>query len=81
MPIASFADNTNYVCETMRGFDMKWCKKKSKKNYFSCGDLRIYPIREIRGGNRIIYSDQLDDSDYMGNKNFRKKFNHYHFKS
>ena len=55
----------------MRGIDLKWFQKKSKKKYFSCGDLQIYPIREIRGGNRIIYSDQIDDSDYMGNKNLK----------
>ena len=37
--------------------------RKSTKKYRSCGDLRIYPIREIRGNNRIIYGDQFDDDD------------------
>ena len=72
MLIASFVCSINYNSDkNMRGIDLKWFQKKSKKKYFSCGDLQIYPIREIRGGNRIIYSDQLDDSDYMGNKNLK----------
>ena len=36
---------------------------KSTKRFRSCGDLTIYPIREIRGNNRIIYGDQFDDDD------------------
>ena len=36
---------------------------KSTKRFRSCGDLTIYPIREIRGNNRIIYGDQYDDDD------------------
>ena len=75
MLIASFVCSINYNSDhsdkNMRGIDLKWFQKKSKKKYFSCGDLQIYPIREIRGGNRIIYSDQVDDSDYMGNKNLK----------
>ena len=33
--------------------------KGNKKQFKSCGDLTIYPIREIKG-NRIIYGDQFD---------------------
>ena len=36
---------------------------KSRKKFRSCGDLTIYPIREIRGNNRIIYGDQFYDDD------------------
>ena len=37
--------------------------RKPSKRFRSCGDLTIYPIREIRGNNRIIYGDQFDDDD------------------
>jgi hypothetical protein len=33
--------------------------KGKRKQFKSCGDLTIYPIREIKG-NRIIYGDQFD---------------------
>ena len=33
--------------------------KGRKKQFKSCGDLTIYPIREIKG-NRVIYGDQYD---------------------
>ena len=39
------------------------CRGKYTKRFRSCGDLTIYPIREIRGNNRIIYGDQFDDDD------------------
>ena len=42
-----------------------WLRRKGKytKRFRSCGDLTIYPIREIRGNNRIIYGDQFDHDD------------------
>ena len=42
-----------------------WGRSRGKytKRFRSCGDLTIYPIREIRGNNRIIYGDQFDDDD------------------
>ena len=42
-----------------------WGRRRGKptKRFRSCGDLTIYPIREIRGNNRIIYGDQFDDDD------------------
>ena len=46
-------------------FRMKSLHKKLKKKYFSCGDLRIYPIREIRGSNRILYGDEYDNGDWF----------------
>ena len=42
--------------------------KKLRKTFYSCGDLRIYPIREIRNGNRIIYGDKYDDFSNRGNQ-------------
>ena len=36
----------------------------SKQKFKSCGDLTIYPIREIRGSNRILYGDKYDNADY-----------------
>ena len=36
----------------------------SKQKFKSCGDLTIYPIREIRGCNRILYGDKYDNADY-----------------
>ena len=48
----------------MKGFDKRWSRKKSQKNFFSCGDLRIYQIREIRGSNRIIYGDKYDNDSF-----------------
>ena len=44
---------------------LKSLRKKLTKNYFSCGDLRIYPIREIRGTNRILYGDKYDNGDWF----------------
>ena len=41
--------------------------KKFRKTFYSCGDLRIYPIREIRNGNRIIYGDKYDVFYNKGN--------------
>ena len=49
----------------MKRFQRKSFNKKLKKNYFSCGDLRIYPIREIRGSNRILYGDKYDNGDWF----------------
>ena len=49
----------------MKRFELKSIRKKLKKNYFSCGDLRIYPIREIRGSNRILYGDKYDNGDWF----------------
>ena len=49
----------------MKSFELKCFRKKLKKNYFSCGDLRIYPIREIRGSNRILYGDKYDNGDWF----------------
>ena len=49
----------------MKRFELKCFRKKLKKNYFSCGDLRIYPIREIRGSNRILYGDKYDNGDWF----------------
>ena len=42
-----------------------WGRRRGKytRRFRSCGDLTIYPIREIRGNNRIIYGDQFDDDD------------------
>ena len=37
--------------------------RKASRRFRSCGDLTIYPIREIRGNNRIIYGDQFDAED------------------
>ena len=36
----------------------------SKQKFKSWGDLTIYPIREIRGSNRILYGDKYDNADY-----------------
>ena len=47
----------------MKKFDLRCFSKKTKQRFRSCGDLTIYPIREIRGGNRIIYSDKYDNDD------------------
>ena len=45
------------------GYFGRRTRGKSSQRYRSCGDLTIYPIREIRGNNRIIYGDQFDDDD------------------
>ena len=50
----------------MNKMKLKSLRKKLRKNYFSCGDLRIYPIREIRGSNRILYGDKYDNGDWLG---------------
>ena len=40
----------------MKGFQLKRTQKHcNKKKFYSCGDLTIFPIREIRGTNRILY--------------------------
>ena len=48
----------------MKNFKMKCF---SKQKFKSCGDLTIYPIREIRGSNRILYGDKYDNADYSVN--------------
>ena len=40
----------------MKGFQFRRTQKHcNKKKFYSCGDLTIFPIREIRGTNRILY--------------------------
>ena len=40
----------------MKGFQFRRTQKHChKKKFYSCGDLTIFPIREIRGTNRILY--------------------------
>ena len=48
----------------MKNFKMKCFSKDTKQKFKSCGDLTIYPIREIRGSNRILYGDKYDNPDY-----------------
>ena len=51
--------------------------RKRKRQVQSCGDLTIYPIREIRG-NRIFYGDQYDVVETESENHYFVKNDEFH---
>ena len=51
--------------------------KRKKRQVQSCGDLTIYPIREIRG-NRILYGDQYDVVETDSENHYFVKNDEFH---